>query len=156
MKVELTKNVCVVTTDGLSKERFYTDSTLLHHIKKALIAQGHDVIKKRMWRDGHMVDDTQQYIRARDGSWCVYDEHYQTRQICKDLDLKGIVHLRRINLGPDDEFAALVQRSFSRKRRTLEEKANFLVGPQDSPPKATTSRGIRIARQRMGSYVKTL
>ena len=26
---------------------------------------GYDLIKKRMWKDGHMVDDRQQYIRAR-------------------------------------------------------------------------------------------
>lgn len=41
------------------------ESTFLYHVLKALKAQGYDVIKKRMWKDGHMVDDTQQYIRTR-------------------------------------------------------------------------------------------
>lgn len=42
------------------------ESRFLYHVLKALKAQGYDVIKKRMWRDGHMVDSTQQYIRTRE------------------------------------------------------------------------------------------
>ena len=41
------------------------ESRLLYHVKQALITQGHDVIKKRMWKDGNMVDDTQQWVRTR-------------------------------------------------------------------------------------------
>lgn len=41
------------------------ESTFLYHVKKALINQGFDVIKKRAWKDGHMVDDTLQYVRTR-------------------------------------------------------------------------------------------
>lgn len=44
------------------------ESTFLFHVKRELIKQGYDVIKKRMWRDGHMVDDLQQYIRTRNYS----------------------------------------------------------------------------------------
>lgn len=42
------------------------ESHLLHHIKCALnAAAGVDLfIKKRMWKDGHMVDDYQQYVRT--------------------------------------------------------------------------------------------
>lgn len=45
--------------------RLYTDSALLHHLKKVLLAAGYDMIKKRMWKDGHMVDEHQQYVRSR-------------------------------------------------------------------------------------------
>ena len=41
------------------------ESNLLYAIKKKLNSQGFDLIKKRMWKDGHMVDDIQQYLRTR-------------------------------------------------------------------------------------------
>ncbi len=41
------------------------ESRLLYHIKKHLNAQGYDFIKKRMAKDGHLVDDIQQYLRSR-------------------------------------------------------------------------------------------
>jgi len=49
------------------------ESNLFHWLKKQL-AKGHpdlpkafpvDWIKKRMWKDGHMVDEMQQYLRTR-------------------------------------------------------------------------------------------
>jgi hypothetical protein len=42
-----------------------SDSTLLYHIKKALNACGCDMIKKQMSKDGHLVDEIQQYLRTR-------------------------------------------------------------------------------------------
>ena len=41
------------------------ESKLLHAIKVELNKQGYDLIKKRMWKDGHMVDEMQQYLRTR-------------------------------------------------------------------------------------------
>lgn len=41
------------------------ESRLLHYLKTQLNAQGYDLIKKRMWKDGHLMDDTQQYLRTR-------------------------------------------------------------------------------------------
>ena len=41
------------------------ESKLFYAIKNHLNARGYDLIKKRMWRDGHLVDDMQQYIRTR-------------------------------------------------------------------------------------------
>ena len=40
------------------------ESALLYAIKKLLNSQGHDLIKKRMWKDGHLVDNMQQYLRT--------------------------------------------------------------------------------------------
>ncbi len=51
--------------------KFYGDweakgeSNLLHFLKKHLNALGYDLIKKRMWKDGHLVDQYQQYLRSR-------------------------------------------------------------------------------------------
>jgi len=93
MKVELNleEGYCKVTkedgdkyisTSGYSRQK---ETTLLYRIKKELIKQGYDMIQKRMWRDGHMVDDHQNYIRTRcsidddnwfgiyNGSWQIFD-----------------------------------------------------------------------------------
>lgn len=41
------------------------ESALLYAIKKLLNSQGYDLIKKRMHKDGHLVDEMQQYLRTR-------------------------------------------------------------------------------------------
>lgn len=52
------------------------ESIFLHHVKKELIKMGCDVIKKRMWKDGCMVDDSQQYVRARNFDFMIYNSRY--------------------------------------------------------------------------------
>jgi len=44
------------------------ESRLLYHLKQFLNERGFDLIKTRMWKDYHLVDDTQQYVRARYGT----------------------------------------------------------------------------------------
>ena len=41
------------------------ESRLLYQIKVLLNNNGFDLIKKRMWKDGHLVDAYQQYLRVR-------------------------------------------------------------------------------------------
>ncbi len=41
------------------------ESKLFHHMKAELKKQGFNFIKKRMHKDGHMVDEMQQYLRER-------------------------------------------------------------------------------------------
>ncbi len=78
MRIEIDKtSILFIREDGDPK--FYGvkeakgESNLFHWIKKQL-ANGHpdlpknfptDWIKKRMWKDGHMMDDMQQYLRTR-------------------------------------------------------------------------------------------
>jgi len=69
MKVTLTQNSCVVEKESgdphFSNGGYANaESTFLYHVKQELIKQGFDVIKKRMWKDGHMMDDMQQYLRT--------------------------------------------------------------------------------------------
>jgi hypothetical protein len=73
--------------------RVSNESHLLHRIKLALIAQGHDVIKKRMWRDGHLMDDQQQYIRERKGEYAIYDGQYALRDLAVAYRQDGHVSL---------------------------------------------------------------
>jgi hypothetical protein len=70
MKVEIKGNVCVVTKEpgdpvfsGVVNGK--GESRLLYHIKKILNARGYDLIKKHMAKDGHLMDDMQQYLRTR-------------------------------------------------------------------------------------------
>jgi hypothetical protein len=85
MKVTLDRYTCVVVKEPgdptFRKSGWaYAESTFLHYVKKELIKQGHDVIKKRMWHDGHLVDEDQQYIRTRswkkDGDFFIFNNSH--------------------------------------------------------------------------------
>ena len=70
MKITMSEGVCHVEREkGDPKFRSTGwgngESRLLHHVKKILNQQGYDLIKKRMWKDGHLVDEQQQYLRTR-------------------------------------------------------------------------------------------
>lgn len=70
MKVEIIGNVCHVYRESTDLKIYGVvnaagESRLLHLVKQELNKQGYDLIKKRMWRDGHLVDDLQQYLRTR-------------------------------------------------------------------------------------------
>lgn len=41
------------------------ESVLLYWVKQQMNVRGLDLIKKRMAKDGHMMDDHQQYLRSR-------------------------------------------------------------------------------------------
>ncbi len=71
MRVELGARSCTVTREAGDSRiaggpvNAAGESRLLYHVKLALNRQGFDFIKKRMWRDGHLVSDSQQYLRER-------------------------------------------------------------------------------------------
>ena len=83
MQIELTKHSCTVTRES-GDPKFYGvcnaagESRLLYAIKNQLndtLELG--LIKKRMWRDGHLVDDYQQYLRNKNGSIAIYNPRFQ-------------------------------------------------------------------------------
>lgn len=70
MKLEFKGNTLIVTREEGDKKYYGTvnaagESKLLHDIKTELNKQGYDLIKKRMGKDGHLMDDMQQYLRTR-------------------------------------------------------------------------------------------
>jgi len=75
------------------------ESALLYDIKKALAARGFsDLIKKPMWKDGHLTADTQQYLRTRNHRSIgphvyIHDEMYAIRDLAEDWKLDGNVRL---------------------------------------------------------------
>jgi hypothetical protein len=107
MKIKFEQSRLVVTREA-TDPKFYNggknswgsaESRLLHHIKKALIAEGYDVIKKRMQKDGHLYGNEQtQYIRSRvikKGApyFMIYDGQWAIRQLQEDWNEKGEVIL---------------------------------------------------------------
>ena len=110
MKIAIDKHTCKVQREKGDKG-FYGrpsdtnwgsgESTLLHHIKVKLNADGHDFIKKRMWKDGHFVDDIKQYLRARNPAklkmgdiYCIYDNQWNLRNSAEDYNAYDEVLLR--------------------------------------------------------------
>jgi hypothetical protein len=91
MKVKLNKSSCEVIREP-GDRKFYGvrnaagESALLHAVKTILNEQvrnrnyGSDFIKKRMWKDGHLMDDMQQYLRSRKlkpGCICIFNSRWQ-------------------------------------------------------------------------------
>jgi hypothetical protein len=57
------------------------ESRLLYHVQKILNQRGYDLLKKKMWKDGHMFGtDHSQYLRSRDfqgaQSLCIYHANH--------------------------------------------------------------------------------
>lgn len=72
------------------------ESTFLYHVKKELEKQGYNCIKKRMWKDGHMVDDRQQYIRDRktNWGWCIYNDCWAVHDAGTEFNEHGLTYLK--------------------------------------------------------------
>lgn len=107
MRVELQPGKCVVTREDGDK-RYYGDrgaageSNLLYAVKNELNAQGFDFIKKRMWKDGHMVDDMQQYLRERDtkgNCLAIYNGRFSIEGANDILNREGVVNLILVEVG---------------------------------------------------------
>jgi len=58
----------------------------MYHVKQELNQQGHDMVKKLMCADGHLVSEGQHYIRDRKGRYAVYDDQYAIRLAYKDYN----------------------------------------------------------------------
>lgn len=70
MKININQGSVTITRENGDKKYYGIangagESKFFHDLKKELNKQGYDLIKKRMWKDGHLVDDMQQYLRTR-------------------------------------------------------------------------------------------
>lgn len=72
--------------------RLYSESLFWYALKRELTAHGNDAIKKLMWKDGHLVSDTQHYVRDRKGKWLLHDEMYAIRNLAHAYN-RGPVYL---------------------------------------------------------------
>lgn len=113
MKVELNpeKGYCLVTREPGDKAYYGIqnaagESKLLYDVKKILNQQGYNFIKKRMWKDGHLVDDLQQYLTERKPVGkrllAIYNNFWALRGAEEDYN-KGEVQLMVENLYKEKE-----------------------------------------------------
>ena len=88
------------------------ESRLLHHVLRTLNARGYDLIKKRMWQDGHMVGtEHTQYLRSRDirrkPSICIYHADHAVEIAAELFNKVGMVELAvEYGLTEEDDGAA--------------------------------------------------
>jgi hypothetical protein len=88
------------------------ESRLLYRVKLILNARGYDLIKKRMWRDGHMVGtEHTQYLRSRrvrgKPSICVYHANHAVEIAAESFNKLGRVELAvEYGLTEEDDGAA--------------------------------------------------
>jgi hypothetical protein len=99
VKVELKDTHCLVTREpgdptfrdggwGSAESRF------LHHVKRELVKQGHDVIKRRLQADDHLMgDETTQYIRERRHKFYIYDNKWAIRNLAEAFNADGQIAL---------------------------------------------------------------
>jgi hypothetical protein len=88
------------------------ESRLLHHVRNILNARGYDLIKKRMWRDGHLFgSEHTQYLRSRiikgAPSLCIYHANYAIEIAAEVFNKFGRVELAvAYGLTEEDDGAA--------------------------------------------------
>ena len=118
MRVEIIKErgICRVTRENDDprirggNHNAAGESRLLYWVKNALNRAGCDLIKKRMWKDGHMVDDCQQYVRTRtlNGEvWAIFNRRFAICGADEDYNATGSVDLALecLNSRPDADQA---------------------------------------------------
>lgn len=75
------------------------ESALLRHVQRALNARGHDLVKRRMEADGHMMGHARSvYLRDRRWRYAIYDGSYAVRDLLDAYNEHGRVTLIRESL----------------------------------------------------------
>ena len=102
MKIELQDYSCKVTKEHgdikfSGNLNAAGESRLFYHMKPILESiTGRKWIKKRMWKDGHMVDDIQQYLRTANKPYeCIYNSAWAIESADDTLNRTGEVTLTR-------------------------------------------------------------
>ena len=116
MKITLKECCCIVTREPGDPAYYGVrnaagESALLYAIKKQLSAQGYDLIKKRMSKDGHLMSDMQQYLRTRkpsgdpDKDIYIWNGHWQIEGAEVDFNAGQVVLMlkRGVFDNPDTE-----------------------------------------------------
>lgn len=96
MNVNLHDGYIVVSGD----EKFKTESAFWFALRNKLREMGHDVIKKLIYKDGHMIGSNTYpyYLRERKGKWCIWDSQYAVRFLHKQFNEQKEVVLSKEEL----------------------------------------------------------
>ena len=90
MKVILDAHACLVEREP-GDRKLYQDSLLFHVVRNELRRQGFDVVKRLMWKDGHLTDDSRHYVRERSWKFAVFFESYQLRNAVEDYNRGSVI-----------------------------------------------------------------
>ena len=88
--------------------KIYSESAFWHAVKQDLQRQGYDVIKKLMWKDGHLKDDTEYYVRSRKylpDSFMLSQNDYAIRAAYDDYNKSGVMDALSIDAAMNDAAA---------------------------------------------------
>lgn len=88
----------VVVEATAEKERYRTESAFFYALKIVLQAQGYDVIKRLMSRDGHLMGEEKytHYIRDRKWKFAVIDGNWAVRAVEKEFNDSRSVNLQMV------------------------------------------------------------
>ena len=93
MKVLIRKTYVTFWRDK-DEKRVKNESQMLYWLKLVLNKRGYNLIKKLMYKDGHMVDGLQHYLRARKITgtrlgqlWAIHDPDYAIRDSAHQYNL---------------------------------------------------------------------
>lgn len=96
MKFSVALNTLTVFREQGDK-RFNSGSQFLYAVKKNLLSAGIPVIKKRMWKDGHLTADTETYLRSprsrSEPTFHIYYPDYQISEASADWNQNRVVFL---------------------------------------------------------------
>jgi hypothetical protein len=122
--------VCNVTREAGDRP-LRNESHLMYRIKECLKAQGYDVIKKAMAKEGHLVSEHVYYVRSRQykkaDAFAIYDELYATRDACQALRQWEHLQLRLI-----------CDRDYSLGMHVLRRKTGGAPGSTSAPAQQNT------------------
>lgn len=74
--------------------KIYKETAFWHALKKHLNeVYGTDLVKRLMWKDGHLVDDHDYYLRDRKWGFAIIDNHSAIRAVTTPFNEDGAVTL---------------------------------------------------------------
>ena len=115
--------------------KIYSESAFWHAVKRELQKQGYDVIKKLMWKDGHLKDDNEYYVRSRKylpDSFMISQTDYAIRSVYDDYNKEGKMSMLAIDASMEDEAADAY----------LAKKSKYSVSRKAKSKRASTTAGV--------------
>jgi hypothetical protein len=101
MRLEQTKGRIKLMRE-YSEPYVRNESDLFLRLRNVLIRLGYDVIKKLMWKDGHLVDEYEHYVRSRHvnrpDAFAIYDSDYVIRSSAQEYNREGEIDLTIVSL----------------------------------------------------------
>lgn len=112
-----------IVVDRQNGPKIYSESAFWHQLKTELQKQGYDVIKKLMWKDGHLTDDNLYYVRSRKytpDSFMISAGDSAIRFVYEDYNDPGVQDSLSVDASMEDEAAekALARSQYQQAKKS--------------------------------------